>query len=187
MKPNPTTLLIIAMFGSFVLILGAMVVIFRPDPTPRRRRPAKQVVIPKKSEQQPIQVTQDTPVAVSKPPKIETTTKPAVSSKPNPLVTSPSVTQSPASQKLYRELQQEQKEMVQLRTDMELRLKQALADHKRKLSQLARRCEPLEPGEAAQILMSLSDEDLASVIKQMKPDKTAPIIELLKRNGRKIE
>ena len=92
-----------------------------------------------------------------------------------------------ANQKLYRELQREKKEMAQLKADMQRRLKEALKTHDRKLAQLARRCEPLDPGEAAQVLMALSDKDITAVLKQMKPDKTAPIIELLKRNGRKIK
>jgi flagellar motility protein MotE (MotC chaperone) len=187
MKPNPTTLLIIAMFGSFVLILGAMVVIFRPATKPTRQRPTAQPVAKRDTLLQPIKTSQDTQTVASKPQPSETKSTPGGSFKSNALITSPKVTQDVASLKLYRELKQEQKEMVQLRADMELRLKQALADHKRKLTQLARRCEPLEPGEAAQILMTLSDEDIASVLKQMKPDKTAPIIELLKRNGRNIK
>ena len=92
-----------------------------------------------------------------------------------------------ANQKLYRELQREQKEMSQLKADMQRRLKEALKEHDRKLTQLARRCEPLEPGEAVQILMDLSDDDIAIVLKHMQPDKNVPIIELLKRNGRKIK
>jgi len=184
MKLHPTTLLILAMFGSFALILGTMVVIFRADPKPARQRPAKQIVTRQDTVKQPVKVASDTQITAAKPRKPETRPAPA---KPNPLITSPKLVPDAASQRDYRALQREKKEMEQLRTDMEQRLKQALEDHKRKLSQLARRCEPLEPGEAVEILMTLSDDDIAVVIRQMKPDKTAPIIELLKRNGRKIK
>ncbi|MDP6042164.1 MAG: hypothetical protein QGG64_26685, partial [Candidatus Latescibacteria bacterium] len=98
MKLNPTTLLILAMFGSFALILGAMVVIFRPDPKPVRRRPVRQVL---DTTTQVRQTSPDTPAtSISQQP--ETQTPSETSSKPKtpkqPPVMPPGAV---ANQKLY--------------------------------------------------------------------------------------
>ena len=179
MKLHPATLLILIMFGSFAVILTAMILMFRPEPKPvRPKRVEKQA--PQRHETIDTMLT-TRPDSSPRPEKQETKPSPAASFKPEPpLVQRP----SQSGRKLYRELEREQKEMAQLRADMERRLNTALADHNRKLAQLARRCEPLEPGEAVQVLMPLSDTDIANVISRMRPDKAAPIIALLKRNGR---
>ena len=159
MKLNPTTLLILAMFGSFALILGTMVAIFRPDSKPIHRRSVVRVISPKESLQQSKQAPPDTQAA-SKPQKTEakttlaaqqteTQTPSATSSKPKTPKQTPVLPPgAAASRQLYHDLQREQKEMAQLKADMQRRLKEALIEHDRKLAQLARRCEPLEPGEA---------------------------------------
>jgi flagellar motility protein MotE (MotC chaperone) len=90
------------------------------------------------------------------------------------------------SRQLYYQLEREQQEMVQLRIDMEKRLKTALSEHNQKLAQLARRCEALESGEAAQILIDLSDDDVAGVLRQMQSEKAASVNVLLKRLGRDV-
>lgn len=184
MKLNPATLLVLIMFGSFVIILGVMIAIFRPEPSRTRverktpvhtQQPAPRLE-PDSTQIQVVQKdTANTPA--------ETKTAPTASSKPKPITPQTSVT-AQASRQIYRQLEQEQKEMAKLRVDIQKRLNSALEDHNQKLKQLARRCEPLEPGEALLILQPLSDNDLATVLSHMQPAKAAPIIALLKRNGR---
>ncbi|MBT3602666.1 MAG: hypothetical protein HN521_06315 [Candidatus Latescibacteria bacterium] len=183
MKLNPATLLIIIMFGSFVIILSVMIAIFRPEPTRQRTatiktRVTKQItatrldtLIPKITQKDTLTLPQETKTVATKTPK------------PKPISPSTSPT-AQASRQVYRQLEQEQKEMAQLRKELETNLKTALKEQDQKLKQLARRCEPLEAGEAVQVLLPLSDTDLAKALSYMKPDKTPPIITLLKRNGR---
>ena len=49
---------------------------------------------------------------------------------------------------------------------------------------MARWCEPLEPGEAVQLLQKLDDETIARVLRRMNNEKALPIAALLKRLGR---
>ncbi len=184
MKLHPTTLLIVAMFGSFVIILTAMIAIFRPASPPRRR--IEPVVV------RP-QVRDTVQHIVTSAPIMDTTQQPKepksdpVASTQSPIKQIKTIPKSAeASRQLYFQLEREQQEMVQLRVDIEKRLKSALSEHNQKLAQLAHRCEPLEPGEAAQILIDLSDEDVAGVLRQMQSEKAASIIVLLKRLGRDV-
>lgn len=176
---HPATLLVLAMFGSFAVILGLMIAIFRPEhpvhrsgaQVPRQGQPIGQMA-------QPVPVPPETarvetaPVAAASP-------QTAARGQPQP------IPQSVAdSRRLYRELEREKEEMAKTKADLEKRLKDALAEQENRLRQLARRCEPLEPGEAAQILMDLSDGDLVRVLRHMNPEKAAPVIALLRRQGR---
>lgn len=178
---HPATLLVIAMFGSFAVILGLMIAIFQPEGPVRQ--PVGQVSAP--HHEQPVR---EVPQPASVPP--ETTrleTPPVVAASPHvePRRQPPPISQSAEdSRRLYRELEREKEEMAKLRADLEKRLKTALSEHENKLRQLARRCEPLEAGEAAQILIDLSDSDLKQVLRFMHPDKAAPVMALLNRLGR---
>lgn len=183
MKLNPATLLILIMFGSFVIILSIMIAIFRPEPT-RYRSATTKTRVTKQTPAKPLDTTlqqtvkKDTLTAPNK-----TKTSIPKTSKPKPVSPSTSPT-AQASRQVYRQLEQEQKEMAQLRKEFEQKLKIALKEQDQKLKQLARRCEPLEPGEAVQVLLPLSDTDLTKVLNHMQPNKATPIIALLKRNGR---
>lgn len=180
MKLNPATFLVIIMFGSFVIILGVMIAIFRPEP-PRQRPKTTKTLVKKQVSTTNLDtiasqiVQKDTLTSPSKNPK--------TSSKPKPVSPETSPT-AKASNRVYSELKKEQKEMAQLRVELETQLKSALTEQTQKLKQLARRCEPLEPGEAVQILLPLTDADLATTLSHMQPAKATPIIALLKRNGR---
>lgn len=183
MKLNPATLLILIMFGSFVIILSIMIAIFRPEPTRHRSATTKTRVTQQITTQRPdTQIPKITQKDTPTPPK-ETKTTASEAPKPKPISPSTSPT-AQASRQIYRQLEQEQKEMAQLRKELQQNLKTALREQDQKLKQLARRCEPLESGEAVQVLLPLSDTDLAKVLSYMKPDKVTPIITLLKRNGR---
>jgi len=174
MKLNPATLLILIMFGSFVIILGVMIAIFRPEPTRQRLETTKTRVIKQTTVTRPDTIAQQITQKDTLAPPKETQTVVKTTQKPKPVSPQTSPTAQTSSQ-AYRQLQQEQKEMALLRKELE---------QGQKLKQLARRCEPLEPGEAVQILLPLTDTDLATVISYMQSAKAAPIITLLKRNGR---
>jgi exonuclease VII large subunit len=178
MKFNPATLLIVIMFGSFVIILGVMIAIFRPEPPRQRPKTTKTVVT------QQVAIAPDT-LNHPKDTLLTNETKEVAKTSPKPKPVSPQTSPTAqASRQVYQELEKEQKELAQLRKDLEKRLKLTLEEHNQKLKQLARRCEPLEPGEAMQVLLPLPDADLATVISHMQPAKALPIITLLKRNGR---
>ena len=178
MKLNPATLLIVIMFGSFVIILGVMIAIFRPEP-PRQRPKTTKTLVAKQVPINPDTLFQQSDTLTT------TETKEVSKTSPKPKPVSPQTSPTAqASRQVYQELEKEQKELAQLRKDLERRLKSTLAEHDQKLKQLARRCEPLEPGEAVQVLLPLPDADLATVISHMQPAKAMPIITLLKRNGR---
>jgi flagellar motility protein MotE (MotC chaperone) len=81
-------------------------------------------------------------------------------------------------------VQLEQDEMKLLREAMERRLKARMLTRERKLSQLARRCEALEAGEAVQILVALEDSDLGQVLERMDRAKALQVAALLDRLGR---
>lgn len=176
---HPATLLVLAMFGSFAVILGLMIVIFQPERPVRR--PAAPV--PALRQGQPI-VAQPAPASpetarIETPPVSVASPQTAPRKQPQPIPKS-----AEDSRRVYRELEREKEEMARTKADLEKRLKDALTAQENRLRQLARRCEPLEPGEAAQILMDLSDGDLTRVLRHMNPDKAAPVIALLRRQGR---
>ena len=181
MKLSPATLLILTMFGSFAVILTAMIALFRPEPGPVPRRFG------------PVQPPAERPTARvdsgSLNPASQTVPEPSGVKEPQPQpeksppLPVPSRTPS-ADRRLQRELERERKEMALLKADMEKRLKRQLALRDRKLTQLARRCEGLQPGEAAQILLELEDETLAEVLRRMNRNHALPISALLKRLGR---
>lgn len=180
MKLPPATLLIIAMFGSFVIILAIMIAIFRPESPPRRlvKQTRAMPVDTLKHEPKPTVDTLSLADTVRQTPE---TLPPRAASRQTK---APIPRTAEEGRRLYRELEREQKEMAALRADMERRLKKAQREQVQHLAQLARRCEPLEPGEAVQILIGLRDADIATVLRHMKPEKAAPIMALLKRLGR---
>ncbi len=190
MKTAPATFVILVMFGSFVVILAAVVVVFRPDPQPARVKPgpgrtkSAQPVIARadsgglKTAAQGGQEKENPPVdrvrAESPPP----------SPAPQPPRAVPMTGLSVSGKRLQKELRQEQKEMALLKSEMERRLAEQLAIRKRKLSQLADRCEQLETGEAAQVLLKLDDETVSEVLRRMDPKASLKVLALLRDLGR---
>lgn len=67
---------------------------------------------------------------------------------------------------------------------MEKRLRQQLELHERKLSQLARQCQTLEPGQAAEVLNGLDDDTIREVLKRMDRDAAINVTAILVRRGR---
>jgi flagellar motility protein MotE (MotC chaperone) len=185
MKLHPTTLLIVAMFGSFAIILTVMIAVFRPEHRPPRRRIEPVVVRPQVRDTVQHVVASAPTMGITQQPK-EPQSDPIASTQ-SPIKQMKTIPKSAeTSRQLYYQLEREQQEMVQLRIDMEKRLKTALSEHNQKLAQLARRCEALESGEAAQILIDLSDDDVAGVLRQMQSEKAASVNVLLKRLGRDV-
>ncbi len=181
MKPSPATLLILTMFGSFAVILTAMIVLFRtePGPAPRRTGPVRPP-----TERPASRVDSGSLNLAS-----QTVPEPSGKQEPQRRLEKPPPPPVPsrapsADRRLQKELERERKEMALLKTDMEKRLKRQLALRERKLTQFARQCEGLEPGEAAQILLELDDETLAEILRRMNRNRALPISALLKRLGR---
>ncbi|MDA0745010.1 MAG: hypothetical protein O2954_00705 [bacterium] len=189
MKLSPAATLILTMFGSFVVILVAMIVILRLQsrPAPRKTErllPRQQVAnrfaadsTTQKKNQQP------KPREEIKPEVAQIDTPKTRTPQPSPPGTLPSGV-STESQQFQRKLQQEKKEMVLLRKEMEQRLTEELNLRGKKLDQLARQCEKMEPGEAVQILTVLDDATIGEVLHQMNRDAAIKIAALLKRLGR---
>lgn len=180
MKLSPATLLVLTMFGSFVVVLGAMVIILRP--APKSTRPKTVQTQTTKARHDSIATSQTTQPADPDTTQVRTEEKKPVP-KPPPRTVSESRSQETARQ-AYQEIQQMRKNMARQKADLQKRLKSQIGQQKKKIAQLARWCEPLEPGEAVLLLEKLDDETIASVLRLMKREKALPIAALLKRLGR---
>ena len=190
MKTAPATFVILVMFGSFVVILAAVVVVFRPDPQPTRVRPGPDRTKPAQSvvaraDSGGLRTTapggreEESPSAGR-----VRAESPPTSAAPRPPRAVPMTGLSVSGKRLQKELRQEQKEMALLKSEMERRLAEQLAIRKRKLSQLAEKCEQLETGEAAQVLLKLDDETVSEVLRRMDPKASLKILALLRDLGR---
>lgn len=209
MKLGPAGFLILTMFGSFAVIIAAMIVLFRPD----TGTPGSGAVPSRTQRRQALSGPEQTPVSAkpAAPRRSESTSpRPAAPDTagpgarsadrvgrtqaepprdPAPPVQSvwPPPRQQPAPHgKVYWKLQRERKEMALLKAEMRKRLKEQLADRERKLARLARECEQLKPGESAQILQQLDDESLSQVLERMEAQKALKVAALLKRLGREV-
>ncbi len=192
MNFRTATLLIIGMFGSFSVIIVTMMVLFWPgsNATPQRgqppAQPSKTPGIAKKTKT--LARTAESPKKPAPaPPKIET--QPAPSPPPEGGITTqaearPDRTTAPTGGRPSRELRIEQDEIRILQAAMEDRLRQQLQLHERKLSQLARQCESLEPGAAAQVMLNLDDDTVREILKRMDRQTAINIAALLVRLGR---
>ncbi|MCZ6635745.1 MAG: hypothetical protein O7G87_20295 [bacterium] len=180
MKLSPATLLVLTMFGSFVVVLGALVIILRP---------ASKSTRPKTVQTQTTKAKRDSIVTgqTAQPAGPEITQVRAEEKKSAPEPPQKTVSEFRSyetGRQAYREIQQMRKDMARQKSDLEKRLKSQIAQQKKKIAQMARWCEPLEPGEAVLLLEKLDDETIASVLRRMKREKALPIAALLKRLGR---
>ena len=187
MKLSPTALLILSMFGSFAIILTAMIVFFRPKPA--RRPPDRGRARMETPAADTAGLDSATAAALSSQAAPDTGRASAGATdgtprpRPAPRRTPPGAA-SALERQLQKELRQEQKEMALLRTEMERRLREQAARQNRALARLAEECEKLEPGEAVQILQKLDDASIAEVLRRIGREKALKIAALLKRLGR---
>ncbi len=188
MKLSPATLLVLIMFGSFAVVLTAMVVFF----VPRTDRPAK------RTSRGRVSASAHRPEARKSPPepaddlKRDTLQAPSgsVAEKPLPppektlAETRPAARPPDPARGLYRDLRKMRKELRDQKSEFERRLRVEITTRENKLAQLARWCEALEPGEAAQLLKGLDDRTVAEVLGRMKRERALPIAAVFKRLGR---
>ena len=163
------------MFASFGVILALMILIFRPEPRPRRKpvQPEKPVPAPEEKLALPLK----DPIrfaGVDSLPKDE----------PAKPVSRPKRRAPESERQLQRELERELKEISLLRSEMQKRLNNERKTRKDKLAKLAHQCETLEPGEAVQILISLDGQTIGEILNLMNRDKALQVATLLQRLGR---
>jgi len=171
MTSKPATIVILTMFGSFAIILATMIILFRPDPIQiRSANPPSEKLVMKKN---PVSRTSQTII------------EPSEKKVPQHQLKNPSSKVSSINARLQRKLEQEHREITLLKITLENRLKNKIALRTRKLTQFARQCENLEPGEAAQLLLELDDETLADVLQRINRNRALSILILLKQLGRK--
>ena len=199
MNFRTATLLVLGMFGSFVIVITTMVFLFwSPEPKTKTEqvRPQSLVHPPEVTSPNPVQAesapSSEDSEQVDRPgemPEAETGSIPSPvteSARPEPVgVRAPTaVLVRPLGRITQKNLEIEQSEMKLLRAEMERRLKEQSLNREKKMDQLARRCENLEAGEAVQILTVLEDKHLGEVLKRMTREKALPIAALLERLGR---
>ena len=197
MNFRTATLLIIGMFGSFSVIIVTMMVLFWPGSTDPPRR-GKATVAPRKVSRA-ARTAKKVIRSAEEPPEPEpdaevfAETESSPSAQPAPVQeTVPAVQRSksepddapPSGRRATRGIRIEQDEIRLLRAEMEKRLRQQLELHERKLSQLARQCESLEPGAAAQVILNLDDDTAREILKRMDRSAALNIAALLVRLGR---
>jgi type IV secretory pathway VirB10-like protein len=197
MNFRTATLLVLGMFGSFAVVITTVMVLFWSPSGKKTERKPKAVVertepgttdvdqealsqadaiesLPKVKPKEPIPESE---LTVSPPPPPD----PASAEVPKEVVSRPA---NPPGRISQKNLEIEQDEMKQLRSEMERRLKERTLNQEKKLDQLARRCETLEAGEAVQILTILEDSELRKVLERMNREKALQIAALLTRLGR---
>ena len=182
MKLSQATFLILALFGSFGVVLAAMIFFLRPENNPVTTRP-KPDSIPRKVAE-PQEPVPDTPRSDSTASKGEDS-QPAENRKKILTPAAPRPAVSAEGRRFQAKLQQEKKEMTALRKEMERRLKDQVAAREKKIAMLARNCAKLEPGEAAGILLKLDDGTVADVLHHMDKNAALKIAAILERLGRK--
>jgi hypothetical protein len=199
MNFRTATLLVLGMFGSFVIVITTMVFLFwSPEPKTKTEQVRHQSLVhpPEVTSPDPVQAesapSSEDSEQVDRPgemPEAETGSIPSPvseSARPEPVgVRAPTaVLVRPPGRITQKNLEIEQGEMKLLRAEMERRLKEQSLNREKKMDQLARRCENLEAGEAVQILTVLEDKHLGEVLKRMTREKALPIAALLERLGR---
>lgn len=211
MNFRTATLLIIGMFGSFSVIIVTMMVLFWPGskatPRPEQRPVAppsvsRKVRTPKKVARPTPKTSKTVPDKMASAPaqgneqdlldersdgQKEPPVQPphdqiAVAAESRPDESKPVV--PPVGPRATKTIRIEQDEIRLLRIAMENRLRQQLELHERKLSQLARHCESLEPGAAAQVILNLDDDTAREILKRMDRSAALNIAALLVRLGR---
>ena len=198
MNFRTATLLVLGMFGSFVIVITTMMFLFwspEPKTETEQARPESVVPPPEMTSPDPVQAktvpSSDDPGKVDRPEGPES----GIVSIPTPRTESAipepvgvpartAVLVRPPGRITQKNLEIEQGEMKLLRAEMERRLKEQSLNREKKMDQLARRCENLEAGEAVQVLTILEDKHLGEVLKRMSREKALPIAALLERLGR---
>ena len=186
MRPSPATLLIATMFGSFAIVLAVMIILFHPGPRTAARRSA--TIEAQKRSVPPVEpARQDSVISVSASPIQTSTGSVATSAEEPPNVKSPPAAPRPApvpGRRIRKRLEQDQKELALLRIEMQRRLEEHLATRERKLDMFVGRCKKLEPGEAAEILELLGDDEIAEVLGRLDRETALKIAAFLKILGR---
>lgn len=163
MKVSPPTQLVVFMFLSFAVVLGTMIVLFRPGPVPRI---APSASLSESSAQSSKALAASAPA--------DTAGQTAGSD------TSAGLT--PASPVVSRsEADQERAELNLLKTDIEGRLKAQMAIEDQKIAHLARLCAGMEPGQAAATISSLDDATVHRILSQLDKDSALKIQSVLVR------
>jgi hypothetical protein len=179
MKLSQATILILALFGSFGVVLAAMIFFLRPV-SETVRKPSDPLVSPQIVEE----VVVATEISAN-----DTSSHTGSSEISNQMPKATPVSQPPPvsteSIRFQKKLQQEKKEMGSLRLEMERRLKSQIAARKKKITLLARNCQKLGPGEAAGILLELDNETIADVLGHMDKNAAIKISAILGQLGRK--
>lgn len=156
MRFSPTTQLVLFMFLSFSVVLGTMVVLFRPGPTGRRE------VSPTESS-----ATSRKALAVSPVPD-------SGGSRPEASVLKTGVGDDSAGPKGSDDIRL-------LRQEVEGQLKSQLILEEQKIQYLAKLCERMEPGKAAQTLAPLDDAAVRRILSQVDKDTALRIQAVLVR------
>ena len=193
MKPGPATVIVLGMFGSFAVVLAAMIVLTRSGREGKRPVPT---ISPPEASEQPTRtpVREDAGLAPGAPSTNDRASEAAASAPAAPPAAEPAAPRPvprrgatslpPAGRELQRKLEQEQKEVRLLKAEMEKRLRAQVAANKDKLNELARNCAVLPPGEAAQLLAELDDKTIVTVLRRMDRQAALGIAAVLQRLGR---
>ncbi|HAA78568.1 TPA: hypothetical protein DCE37_26005 [Candidatus Latescibacteria bacterium] len=201
MNFRTATLVVLGMFGSFAVVITAMILLFW---SPKANKAALQtqesaiaaapeIPLPEVAESPPDRAPEP-PVVVPEPEPPQSAPEqvaPARVPEPSPKAKNIDVgKQAPAKptrapgRATQKNLQVEQDEMKLLKAEMQRRLNRRIQMRERKLDQLARQCGNLTAGEAVQILVELDDTDLKHVLERMDREQAVQIAALLTRLGR---
>ena len=197
MKSGHATALVAGMFGSFALILMTMVLLVRSggsgtrsartsatlatvEQTIESQAPPKSPASSRRADEAVANPTADAPTGR------ETAPKTPEPQNPPPIRRRRGATSSPpkVGREMQRKLEREQKEMRLLKAEMERRLEDQMVERQTKLTRLARSCESLPPGEAAQTLLTLDDETIAAILGKMDRNSALGVAAVLQRLGR---
>ncbi len=194
MNFRTATLLVLGMFGSFAIVIGAMVLLFWSPSS--KRAEGRQDSIERRAPG-PERPESDTTSLTDPAPGVEISARSDISTKEEeslqrPPAATPEPSENPPARRrvkspgrvTQRNLKLEQEEMKLLRVEMQRRLEARVQARLQKLAQLAKQCGNLEAGEVVQILVVLDDSDLGEVMKRMERAKAIQVAALLTRLGR---
>jgi len=197
MNFRTATLLVLGMFGSFMVVVTIMIFLFwspsrkktirKPVETSAEKQPPSVIHVPNVVTAGTSDPTSAAEATTRRVERVGQTEERPETPEPEPntqTAAPPKPSRPPGGHVAQRNVQLEQDEMKLLREAMERRLKARMLTRERKLGQLARRCEALEAGEAVQILVALGDSDLGQVLERMDRAKALQVAALLDRLGR---
>ncbi len=213
MNFRTATLLVLGMFGSFAVVITAVIVLFwspsgrktqqRTSEKSEKRQSGSVIHSPGVTpapDTDSLTISETTSATEANTQRVDATVRrveravqteataggPQRSSKPEIRSKKPPELRkrSIRGRKTQQNVQLEQEEMKLLREAMERRLNERILTRERKLDQLAKQCDALEAGEAVQILTALDDPELGKVLERMSKKKALQIAALLTRLGR---